>query len=223
MVYNLVSTKVVISKVLRDLKVSNLDWTTDAVEWVGDVVERIGSFSPLVDKRVTLKATNFKIDYPADLESVTRVYYKGNQLFCERSDENARLVYQYQGNYYITGRSHLICSLEQMEVELHYKAFPLDEDNYPLIPDNFYYKTACFWYIASRLALREQIKLKYEYCEERFNTYAQLAENDCAFPTPERMEVFKERWLRIVPNLASNPFGNSHNSHNSLWLERDEF
>lgn len=221
MVYRTVSSKNVIAKVFRDLKPGSSDWVTDAVEWLGEVVERVGSYSTMIKKQVTLTSIGNKIHYPCDLESVDYVEYNGCKLPYAGGNLNicndAVLVYAYQGNYYLTSDTCLQTWEDEVEITLHYTAFPTDEYGYPTIPDNFYYKTACFWYIASRLAMREQIKLKYETCEERFNTYATLAENDCAFPSPEKMARFKDRWCRIVPNVHANF---TLMDHHTTWLER---
>lgn len=212
MVYKTVSSSNIIARVLRDLKPSSTDWVTDAIEWLGEVVERIGCYPTLERKTVTVTARGYKIPYPIDLESIEYISHNKQRLFFGGGNfdithdsfyPNAmNLVYAYSTGYYLTGNAYVTCSIEGAEVEICYNAFPLDEEGYPLIPDNYFYKTACFWYIASRLALREQIKLKYEDCETKFNTNASLAENDCAFPSPERMDNFRERWCRLVPNVA---------------------
>lgn len=41
-VYKNISSKMIIRKVMRDLKPNNAEWIDDSIEWIGEALEHIG-------------------------------------------------------------------------------------------------------------------------------------------------------------------------------------
>ncbi len=46
-IYKEISSKVIIRKVMRDLKPNHANWIDDAVEWIGEALEHIGAATQL--------------------------------------------------------------------------------------------------------------------------------------------------------------------------------
>ena len=62
-VYKNISSKMVIRKVMRDLKPNNAEWIDDSIEWIGEALEHIGSASQLCQKQCTLTIKDHKASY----------------------------------------------------------------------------------------------------------------------------------------------------------------
>ena len=71
--YNNISAKVIIRKIMRDLKLSNDNWVDDAIEWIGEALEHIGA-SPQLEKKVcTLTVKEYTTCLPSDLYYINLV------------------------------------------------------------------------------------------------------------------------------------------------------
>ena len=53
-VYKKISSKMIIRKVMRDLRPNHAEWVDDAVEWIGEALEHIGAASQLCQKQCVL-------------------------------------------------------------------------------------------------------------------------------------------------------------------------
>jgi len=72
-VYKLISSKVIIRKVMRDLNPSDYNWIDDAIEWIGEALEHIGA-SPQLEKKVcSLSVADYTACLPSDLYYINMV------------------------------------------------------------------------------------------------------------------------------------------------------
>ena len=95
-VYRNTSCKLIIRKVMRDLKPNNADWITDAVEWIGEALEHIGASAQLEQKQVVLVIKDNKALMPGDLHYINQVAVN-NSISAGRSTELDVLVTQIKG------------------------------------------------------------------------------------------------------------------------------
>mgnify|MGYP003114728197 FL=1 len=75
--YKNISSKVIIRKVMRDLKPNNDNWIDDAVEWMGEALEHIGAASQLCIKKSVLDVVDHKALLPSDLYYINQVAING--------------------------------------------------------------------------------------------------------------------------------------------------
>lgn len=224
--HKLVSCKVVIADIFSKLgnQMSNHnDSLTDMIEWIGEALEGIGSTGPLEKDLVhKAKVHNNKILLPCNLYLLQAVSHKGcylpygSQIFNDsihctdcltpRHFTPNTLNYTCDNNWLRTN----VC--EGDEICIFYQGFATDKDGFPLIPDNYSYKRACFWYIMMNMSLGGFVhpdkSINFESCEARWLKYCTQAENsDKMFDIP-RFETFKNQWLRLAPrvNRAENFF-----------------
>jgi hypothetical protein len=80
MIYNLVSSKRILSKIYRDLKPRNSNWEADAIEWIGEALSFIGYQAAFVKRRVTLTVKDYRVPFPKDFYNLIAVYYEDNKL-----------------------------------------------------------------------------------------------------------------------------------------------
>jgi hypothetical protein len=90
-------------------------------------------------------------------------------------------------------------------IGLRYQAIPVDENGYPLVPDNVSFMDAMVWKCAYHLSLRgHQFKNQqlndFETCKAYWNAYCLQARAEANFPDPDMVE----RMARIFNTLSPN-------------------
>jgi hypothetical protein len=112
---------------------------------------------------------------------------------------------------YIIDNDYIKTSFESGKICLSYKAFPTDEDCYPLVPDDISYSEALFWYIYKKVLLsRPDFKkngINYSYAEQQWKYYCTQARNAANYPDIDRYESFMNQWVRLIPNINRHDVG----------------
>ena len=72
-IYKEISSKMIIRKVMRDLKPNHANWIDDAVEWIGEALEHIGAATQLKQKQCVLDVVDHKVLLPSDLYYINQV------------------------------------------------------------------------------------------------------------------------------------------------------
>ena len=206
-----------------------LNWIT-ALEWIGDAIDRVGTGFALIDKVTgmdpltpTIKIENYRGELPCDCHEVIscREYcYKipmryssdtyHRNPYNDRSPDftsNSDLTYILNNNYIFT-------SFDIGEVEMAYKAFPVDEKGFPLIPDDHKFIRAVTAYVAEKIAFnlwtRGELadKVYMEIKQERLWAIP-AARTKADMLSLDQMETFKNSLLRTIPKT---------NEWNAGWL-----
>lgn len=122
-------------------------------------------------------------------------------------------------DYYVLNPDYLQTSFEEGTVKIHYTAYPVCDDGYPKIPDNIYYKQALEWYILRQMLMGGYVHpiFKWETADAKWGEYCLKAQNDGMFPSIDKMESFKNMWVRMVPNInAHSDFFIGNNTQEQL-------
>ena len=86
-----------------------------------------------------------------------------------------------------------------------YKAFPVDDDCYPLVPDDISFKEAMFWYVYKKMLLGGDTPVEnginYVFAEQQWKYYCTQARNAANYPDIDRYESFMNQWVRLIPNI----------------------
>lgn len=111
-----------------------------------------------------------------------------------------------EGEYYIINPSYIQTSFESGHIKLHYEAYPIDSEGYPMIPDHYYYDTAISWYVINKLILSggySNPNIDFNMSYNMWVEYKRLAQNKAAFPSIDKMDRFKSMWVRLIPNTTA--------------------
>ena len=107
--------------------------------------------------------------------------------------------------WYIVENGLIKTSFKSGEICLSYTAFPIDEDCYPLVPDDVSFKEAMFWYIFKQLLLggfdKPGNKFDYTFADTKWKYYCTQARNTANYPDIDRMESFMNQWVRLIPDI----------------------
>jgi hypothetical protein len=88
---------------------------------------------------------------------------------------------------------------------LSYKAFPTDDDCFPLVPDDISFKEAMFWYVYKKMLLGNMSPsangIDYLFADQQWKYYCTQARNQANYPDIDRYESFMNQWVRLIPNI----------------------
>ena len=266
-IYKNVSSKVVLNKIMRDLKPGNDNWIDDAIEWIGEALEHIGATPQLETKNCVLSVSNYKVCLPDDFYLMTQVgsntaisptisneidtistkldeiktlldtnpnqdlysqmrdlqsrmivlesmYFKDDELMtvipygtstfmksedCEDCAETAHK------DWYIIENGYIKTSFKSGNICVSYKGFPVDEECYPMVPDDVSYREAMFWYVFKQMLLggydKPTNRIDYSFADQKWRYYCNQARNAANFPDIDRYESFMNQWVRLIPNI----------------------
>ena len=112
---------------------------------------------------------------------------------------------------YMIQNGEIITTIEEGEIELSYKAFPLDSNGLPQIPDEPKLVEYVKWAILERAAIKLWAKNKiaerlYNHIESKFLYYKKSASNQLKINSIPEMEAFKNRFMRLRQDL--DQYGN---------------
>jgi hypothetical protein len=150
-----------------------------------------------LDRRVPQTTLDTNTDFTSPLKV-------DQNLYC-----GDKIQYKIQNN-------HIFTSFKEGEVEISYRALPVDCDGLPLIPDNIKYINAVKHYIAAKIAFRMFIQdkingQKLQKIEQERDWYIGAATTAGVNPTLDEMESWKNQWLRLIPSI--NQHSNSFRYH----------
>lgn len=110
---------------------------------------------------------------------------------------------------YVVNSSYLKTNIKEGYIMLAYAAISIDEEGYPLIPDDPSYIEALYWYVNmktlySRLYRGEQgVRYLYEHAESKWRFYRKQAYAVTMMPNTDQHESLKNQTLKLYPEIDS--------------------
>ena len=210
------SCKYIINKVYRNLNLDDPNHEYDMIEWIGEAMGFIGAGAQYELKVSTLTVASFKTALPDHLLQIKQV------LGRESTDANFELMsynpktfpdaYHEDESPNLTAKSlftysivpdYIHTNIETGEIKISYLALLIDDNGYPLVPDNQYYNEAFFWYITKQMImggyLPKNTDITFEVAEQRWKFYCSGARNSVTFPDIEGYQRFQEVWTGLIP------------------------
>jgi hypothetical protein len=242
MIYKTISLGNIIRKIMRDLKPGGDNWISDAVEWAGEALEAIGSGPNYEPHTELLKVVNYTAHMPSNLMEINALkvnaqdvtskvlssytiplYYDGSVFPRGIHCDNCVNEYANVGEHrYVIRGNAIKVSYQTGYVCMSYKRFAVDENNWPLLPDDFSFKQAIYWYVFMKMmegGMTHQ-HISYPKAEERWLHYAGQSADMSKMPDIAQMENFMNQWVRLIPNMSQFESGFS-NLQSSEELDRD--
>lgn len=113
--------------------------------------------------------------------------------------------------YYYTELNWINTSFQNGYVILFFNAIPVDEEGFPLIPDNEFYKTAIYWYCRAMMIGAGFVDrvFREDQCMQRFEQAAARAVAQIRYPSVDQVESRMENLSRLIlpDNYFENFFG----------------
>lgn len=137
--------------------------------------------------------------YADDYDKDKHVEFKDTRHITE-SVVNCSLTYKLQGACIFT-------SIPSGEIEIAYLALPMNEEGYPMIPDNSAYIRAMESYIKLQWfsILFDQGKLDpriYQNAQQQYAWNVGQAQTNLIIPTIDQMEMISNMWCKNLPDTT---------------------
>jgi hypothetical protein len=210
------SIKEVISKVYRDLNITEERRWEDMIEWAAEALEQIGSFSQYVLKSEELTVYNNRASLPCDFYKIVQLakggqaltYLTGSFDTYYHTADSVNLGSTGEAGYTVNS-AFFNFNFKEGKVFLSYLAVPTDKEGFPLIPDAISFKEAIVSYIVMKLKYSEYISgtynpNQYRMLVQEWNHFCGQARGVANMPSLDEMESIKNQWIRLVPEMSRN-------------------
>ena len=178
------------------------------VDYTVDFIRIVGTPPSFLDKTAIIDIVDYRGILPCDYYEMTQVrlndgskrtfrYTTDSFHMSDNKPELSDLTYKIQGNCIFTA------PLEQGQIEIAYQAMPMDEEGYPLIPDNSSYSRALEAYIKREwfTILFDQGKLNGQVlarADQEYSFYVGQAQSEIIMPTIDQMEAISNMWNTLL-------------------------
>ena len=118
------------------------------IDYCVDFMRITGSPAIFIDKVETLEIHNYKAQLPCDFLKMTQVKHCGHCLryttdsFHLTPNECRAFDYTYKIQNHV-----IFTNFEEGQIDIAYTAIAVDNDGFPLIPDNAHFTRALEWYV----------------------------------------------------------------------------
>ena len=113
---------------------------------------------------------------------------------------------------YIVDNGYIKTSFVTGKICLSYNAFPVDDDCFPLVPDEISFREAMFWYVFKKLLLQSDLMINdrrfksngidYNFADQKWRYYCSQARNAANYPDIDKYESFMNQWVRLIPDIS---------------------
>lgn len=219
MISNFVSFKVIMNKIYRDLRLTEEISESDVIEWCAEVLSKIGAYGQYKQVKTCLELNDGKAMLPIDFHKMIDISFKSKPLSWANPSMYTR--YGCEGTtipdcctlhkFYIEN-NYLITDILNTEVNsegesalcLIYLGVVVDEEGYPMIPDDPYFKEACVKYVTYMLDYQEWRKgnvpkAVMDKSETDYLWYIGAANGSANMPNVSQMENLLNTWVRLIP------------------------
>jgi hypothetical protein len=229
MIYNYTSVKEIVEGMYRDYASQEELDLWDIIEWCGEALDLIGAHQQYVTIVEDWNVCDYRFALPCNMNSINQVSYKGVPLkYAAGSFGPATKVDTttavldgeevtadnfprsggdeiYMDHRYYLNDAYLIASFEEGCLTVSYTGTKLDEDGYPMIPDEVTYKKALRSYCQMMLDRREWRRQRlpeavYRDSQRDWEWYVRSARGKAQMPNIDKMESIKNQWVRLKPN-----------------------
>jgi hypothetical protein len=198
-------------------------------QFTSEITEDENIIAPITTS-VQIVMDLFNLDYENALDKIntepeTRSYIEGLIVSNKRLTASEGNTISSNDLIYVINPGYLKMNVKSGYLMMSYIAIPMDEDQYPLIPDMSSFKEAIYWYINMKLKYPEWATGRlsdrvYYHAETKWRFYRGQAYAEALMPsTSEQMESIKNTWIRLIPELNEHSrffgtLGQSQNIYN---------
>lgn len=197
------------------------------IDYAVDFIRIVGTPPSFVDKTAIIDIHKYRGELPCDfyeMEQVRLVYDKDKRIdnhapvfryttdsfhMSPNKPSVSDLTYKLQGNCIFTA------PLEEGKIEIAYKAMPIDDEGYPMIPDNSAFSRALEMYIKKQwFTIQYDLgKISQAVMAKADQDYAWAvgqAQTDLIRPTIDQMESISALWNTLIPRAQEHRKGFIH-------------
>lgn len=213
-------------KITRHPLMQDIPFET-VIDYAVDFIRLVGTPSSFVDKTAIIDIHNYRGELPCDFYEMIQVrlaydekhrvenhaptfrYTTDSFHMSPNKPHVSDLTYKLQGNCIFTA------PLEEGKIEIAYKALPIDDEGYPMIPDNSAFSRALEMYIKKQwfTIQYDMGKISQAVMAKTDQDYAWAvgqAQTDLIRPTIDQMESISNMWNTLIPRAQEHRKGFIH-------------
>lgn len=199
--FSYINIREILSRCLRHPLLQDLSLES-AIQYVVDFLGIMGLPTTYIDSLQEVEICNYRGVLPCDLISINQVKYNGlcirhmTDNFYSSSDEP---TFKIQGRIIYT-------SFKEGKVEVSYKSMPLDDEGYPLLPDEPTFLRALELYIKKQwfTILFDMNKISpavLQNTQQEYSFAVGACNNTFIIPSVSEMESIKNMWNQLIPRF----------------------
>lgn len=217
MIYKYTSFKNILNKLYRDLNLTTEINESHVIEWCSEILAKIGAYSQYEEINSKIELTNGRAELPCNFDSLVYISHGGKPLSWSTSSnlheyecEDSKVPKCCTDYYFYISNNTLITDIPNTDsdqfIYLNYLGTPVDEEGYPMIPDDVYFMEACTKYVIYMLDYREWRKGNIpdkvlNKSETDYLFYVNSARGSANMPNERQMRNLKNIWIRLIPNM----------------------
>ena len=198
-----------------------------AVNYAVQFIQKVGMPQQFIEKTEVLTIDNYRAQLPCDFYEIIQV-----RAIDDKNGEYSMLIYstdsfhmsQYQTDDTLTYKLQNNCiftSIKEGNIEIAYRAIPIDNDGFPLIPDNTFFIEALELYIKKKhfTMLFDLGKINQASLQNVQQEYAWVvgqAQSDLVRPSLDQMQAITNSWNTLVQRSTSHSSGFKYNNQQEL-------
>lgn len=185
------------------------------VDYAIDFIRIVGTPPSFMEKTAKIQIEDYRGTLPCDYYQMLQVrildkekrmgafrYSTDNFHMSDTKPRYGGLTYKIQGNCIFT-------SIRRGEVEIAYMALPVDDEGYPLIPDNSAYSRALELYIklqwfTIQYDLGKISPQVLQNTQQEYSWAVGQAQTDLIRPTIDQMEAISNMWNKFLPDVTQD-------------------
>ncbi len=232
MINGFISYKYILSKIYRDLNLNEEINESSVIEWIAEGLAVIGAFSQYTIVPYCVHLKNGKGALPCGFSKLVDISYQGFPVYWATEGANTRYgcednhipicrnqqcthTFYVNDNFIITNINNH--QNEEAKLNITYLGIPVDEEGFPMLPDDVYYQKALAAYITYMLTYQDWRRGKatdkvFEYSEREWIFYCNSARGAGNMPNTQQLENLKNVIRRLSP--MSNDYKRNFNNFN---------
>lgn len=213
-------------KITRHPLMQDIPFET-VIDYAVDFIRLVGTPPSFVDKTAIIDIHNYRGELPCDFYEMIQVRLAYDE---KHRVENHAPTFRYTTDsfhmspnkplvsdltYKLQGNCIFTAPLEEGKIEIAYRALPIDDEGYPLIPDNSAFSRALEMYIKKQwFTIQYDLgKISQAVMAKTDQDYAWAvgqAQTDLIRPTIDQMESISNMWNTLIPRAQEHRKGFIH-------------
>lgn len=202
---NYISIYPIINSVLSTFDSEDVTFS-EMVEYCSDVMEWLASVEFKENNFEEISIKNYRGELPCNIYQIEGVkdkvtglpYIESTNVFHEEQEEQSEVIHSYS-----IKRNYIFTNVKKTEIIVAYKSFMLDDEGFPLIPNDISFREALRYHLLFRIG--EKLNLldrfsdrKLEKIEQNRNWYIGQAQSKAKTPDPEKMAHISNQMSRLI-------------------------
>ncbi len=202
------------------------------IRHISDILLLIGTSSQLTNEIGEITVSEYRGALPQNMVYINQIRdcgtnkalrYSGNSFNSALNPDSPDRFVDSDLTYTLNN-SYIFTNFEEGTIQIAYKALPVDDKGFPLIPDDIKFKKAVESYLLERIGFKLFLKEKlsrdrYKLLATEKDWYVGAAQSKGKLPSVDKMETIKNAFSRmLIMPLAHSTFFTSVTSPETLTI-----